>query len=115
VRGLLFDGAREIVEYGGVSEEKGRAAVGYDHGYDTEVFYLGLALIPKYVEGFVERVPGEDRQGLPRWRSPPTGPMGGGGDRRGAGGTQERVRDQGGSTFGVVTRAYPQAMTTKHE
>ncbi len=33
---------------------EGRAAVGYDHGYDAEVFYLGLALDPKYVEGFVE-------------------------------------------------------------
>jgi hypothetical protein len=34
---------------------EGRAAVGYDHGYDAEVFYLGLALDPRYVEGFVER------------------------------------------------------------
>jgi hypothetical protein len=33
---------------------EGRAAVGYDHGHDAEVFYLGLALDPKYVEGFVE-------------------------------------------------------------
>jgi hypothetical protein len=33
---------------------KGRAAIGYDHGYDAEVFYLGLALDPKYVEGFVD-------------------------------------------------------------
>jgi hypothetical protein len=32
----------------------GRAAVGYDHGYDGEVFYLGLALDPMYVEGWVE-------------------------------------------------------------
>ncbi len=32
----------------------GRAALGYDHGYDGEVFYLGLALDPAYVEGFVE-------------------------------------------------------------
>jgi hypothetical protein len=32
----------------------GRGAVGYDHGYDSEVFYLGLALDPNYVEGFVE-------------------------------------------------------------
>jgi hypothetical protein len=37
---------------GGVLE--GRAAVGYDHGYDAEVFYLGLALDERYVEGFVE-------------------------------------------------------------
>ena len=33
---------------------EGRAAMGYDHGYDAEVFYLGLALDEKYVEGFVE-------------------------------------------------------------
>jgi hypothetical protein len=31
-----------------------RAAIGYDHGYDAQVFYLGLALDPHYVEGFVE-------------------------------------------------------------
>ncbi len=33
---------------------EGRAAIGYDHGYDAEVFYLGLALEPAYVEGFME-------------------------------------------------------------
>jgi hypothetical protein len=33
---------------------EGRAAIGYDHGYDVEVFYLGLALDERYVEGFVE-------------------------------------------------------------
>jgi hypothetical protein len=32
----------------------GRAAIGYDHGYDGEVFYLGLALDPAYIEGWVE-------------------------------------------------------------
>ena len=32
----------------------GRAAIGYDHGYDAEVFYLGLALDERYVEGWVE-------------------------------------------------------------
>jgi len=32
----------------------GRAAIGFDHGYDGEIFYLGLALDPAYVEGFVE-------------------------------------------------------------
>jgi len=32
----------------------GRAAIGYDHGYDGEVFYLGLALDPHYVDGRVE-------------------------------------------------------------
>ena len=33
---------------------EGREAIGYDHGNDAEVFYLGLALDEKYVEGFVE-------------------------------------------------------------
>ncbi len=33
---------------------EGRAAIGYDHGCDAKVFYLRLALDPKYVEGFVE-------------------------------------------------------------
>ena len=33
---------------------EGRGAIGYEHGYDTRVFYRGLALDPKYVEGFVE-------------------------------------------------------------
>ncbi|MDX6382271.1 MAG: hypothetical protein QOI57_3295 [Rubrobacteraceae bacterium] len=28
---------------------EGRAAIGYDHGYDTQKFYLGQALDPKYV------------------------------------------------------------------
>src|SRR5215212_9619740 len=32
----------------------GRAAIGYDHGFNGEVFYLGLALDPAYIEGFVE-------------------------------------------------------------
>ena len=44
---------------------QGRGAVGYDHGYDGEFFYVGLALDPNYVEGFVqgclERI-GEDEQ-----------------------------------------------------
>jgi hypothetical protein len=41
---------------GGGGEEvfTGRGALGYDHGYDGEVFYLGLALDPAYFEGFVE-------------------------------------------------------------
>ena len=41
---------------GGRGEEgfTGRAAIGYDHGYDGEVFYLGLALDPHYVDGWVE-------------------------------------------------------------
>jgi hypothetical protein len=38
---------------------EGRAAIGYDHGYDAQVFYLGLALDPNYVEGCLERI-GED-------------------------------------------------------
>lgn len=29
-------------------------AFGYDHGYDSEVFYLGLALDPAYIEGWIE-------------------------------------------------------------
>jgi hypothetical protein len=33
---------------------EGREATGYDHGYDAEVFYLGLVLDEMYVEGFVE-------------------------------------------------------------
>ena len=44
---------------------EGRAAIGYDYGYDAEVFYLRVALAPKYVEGIVEgcleRI-GEDAQ-----------------------------------------------------
>ena len=41
---------------GGGGEEgfTGRTAIGYDHGYDGEVFYLGLALDPHYVDGWVE-------------------------------------------------------------
>ena len=31
-----------------------RATFGYDHGYDGEVLYLGLALDESYVEGWVE-------------------------------------------------------------
>jgi hypothetical protein len=39
---------------GGGEGFTGRAAVGYHNGYDAEVFYLGLALDPAYIEGFVE-------------------------------------------------------------
>jgi hypothetical protein len=41
---------------GGGGEEgfTGRVAIGYDHGYGGEVFYLGLALDPAYIEGWVE-------------------------------------------------------------
>lgn len=33
---------------------EGRAAIGYDHGYDAQKFFLGLALDENYIEGFVE-------------------------------------------------------------
>ena len=39
---------------GGEEGFTGRAAIGYDHGYDGEVYYLGLALDPRYVDGWVE-------------------------------------------------------------
>jgi hypothetical protein len=39
---------------GGGEGFTGRAAIGYDHGYDGEIFYLGLALDEWYVEGWVE-------------------------------------------------------------
>jgi hypothetical protein len=39
---------------GGGEGFTGRQAIGYDHGYDGEIFYLGLALDPHYVIGWVE-------------------------------------------------------------
>jgi hypothetical protein len=39
---------------GGEEGFTGRAAIGYDHGYDGQLFYLGLALDERYVEGWVE-------------------------------------------------------------
>jgi hypothetical protein len=33
---------------------EGRGAIGYDHSYDTQKFYLGYGLDEKYVKGFVE-------------------------------------------------------------
>ena len=39
---------------GGEEGFTGRAAIGYDHGYDAEVFYLRLPLDERYVEGWVE-------------------------------------------------------------
>ena len=39
---------------GGDEGLTGRAATGYDHAYDGEVFYLGLALDPAYIEGWVQ-------------------------------------------------------------
>jgi hypothetical protein len=43
---------------------EGRAAIGYDHGYDgcPEVL-TGLTLDPKYVEGFIEGCLKKDRRG----------------------------------------------------
>jgi hypothetical protein len=35
----------------GEEDFKGRAAIGYDHGYDGQLFYLGLALDERYIEG----------------------------------------------------------------
>ena len=34
---------------------EGRAVIGYDHGYDAQKYYPGLALDPKYVEGFLSK------------------------------------------------------------
>jgi len=46
---------------------EGRAAIGYDQGYDIQKFYLGLALDPNYIEGFVEgcleRIGEDDAEG----------------------------------------------------
>ena len=39
---------------GGDEAFTGRAAIGYDHGYDAQKFYLGLTLDPKCVERFVD-------------------------------------------------------------
>jgi hypothetical protein len=44
-----------------------RAAIGYDHCYDAEVFYLSLALDEKYVEGTLDRSARTSREeGSPR-------------------------------------------------
>ena len=46
---------------------EGRAAIGYGHGYDAQKFYLGLALDPNYIKGFVEgcleRIGEDDAEG----------------------------------------------------
>ena len=46
---------------------EGRAAIGYDHGYDAQKFYLGLALDQNYIESFVEgcleRIGEDDAEG----------------------------------------------------
>ena len=47
---------------GGGEDFTGRAAIGYDHGYDGEIFYLRLALDEKYVEGSLGQF-GEDDPG----------------------------------------------------
>src|SRR5918993_3430802 len=39
---------------GGGEHFTGRAAIGSDHSYDAEVFYLGLALDERYIDGWVE-------------------------------------------------------------
>src|SRR5215208_1959125 len=54
-RVFLIYGRQRIIRWGrGRGLHGGRAAIGYDHGYDGEVFYLGLALDPAYIEGWVE-------------------------------------------------------------
>ena len=39
---------------GGDEPFTGRAAIGYDHGYDGEVLISGSPWNPAYIEGFVE-------------------------------------------------------------
>jgi hypothetical protein len=39
---------------GGEGGFTGRADIGNAHGYSGDVFYLGLALDPAYIEGWVE-------------------------------------------------------------
>ncbi len=39
---------------------RGPGRLGYDHGYDAEVFYLGLALDEMFVEGCLERIGTDD-------------------------------------------------------
>ncbi len=63
---------------GGDEGLAGRAATGYDHGYDAEVFYPGLGLDPAYVEGWVqgclegigEDNPDEERLFRDLWEDP---------------------------------------------
>jgi hypothetical protein len=60
---------------GGVGDEgfTGRTAIGYDHGYDGEIFYLGLALDERYVEGSLNRLARTIREGSPRLTEDPQG------------------------------------------
>src|ERR671911_1738479 len=51
---FFHHGRERIIRWGGEEGFTGRAAIGYDHGYDGEVFYLGLALDERYVDGWVE-------------------------------------------------------------
>ena len=46
--------ARSCTILSSVPSITGRAAIGYDHGYVGQLFYLGLALDPAYIEGFIE-------------------------------------------------------------
>ena len=43
-----------VIQWGGDEPFTSRTVIGYDHGYDGELFYLGLALDPAYIEGFIE-------------------------------------------------------------
>ena len=51
---MASEGLEGTGDGGGNEPFTGRAAIAYDHGYDAEVFYLGLALDERYVGGFVE-------------------------------------------------------------
>jgi hypothetical protein len=57
----------ENPDNGGGEGFTGRAAIGFDHDYNGELFYLGLALDERYLEGWVEgcleRI-GEDEERL---------------------------------------------------
>ncbi len=39
---------------------EGRAAIGYDHGYDAQKFYLGLTLDLRYAEGYLNWICKDD-------------------------------------------------------
>ncbi|HKH75571.1 MAG TPA: hypothetical protein VKA51_01285, partial [Rubrobacteraceae bacterium] len=82
---------------------EGRAAIGYDHGYDAGVFYLGLVLDGRYVEG----CPEEDRRGRRSGRGGSSEGRMGGGRRPGVrpGGAQGRGGRQGGEALNALDRA----------
>jgi hypothetical protein len=50
-----------IIRWGGEEGFTGRAAIGYDHGYDAEVLYLGLALDERNARGTTDRFIASDR------------------------------------------------------